>query len=450
MSGITPLLDTLLHQVLGKRVDTAAPRDLTEPVRAVDPGEGPRALHSDSRLEGRRPAIAPLPGTTTPSQRGEGQAPRADTLPPPASSQTHFSPAARTIADLLVRFPAPPSVLSTAAPLMATGETPSASTLADRLQAGIRDSGLFYESHLSRWYRGEVSRQQLERQPQMLQTLRFTPAASAQGGASPSPSAPNAMPNAAPISPQAAQSPLQQPGIMSSGSGQLIPGQGQPGQAIPGQGQPAQAALSYTVTESLYPAARGERPGGELQGPSAGQARDGTAPMAARAEGPEFAMREGIEQSLRARPAGGEPVHESLQGVVRHQLEMLVTPMLRWEGDVWSGIFMALAIHLPAGARREGEESANSEEESRQEAWHSELQLTVPQLGEIRVAMWLQDQHVRLQMQSRDESALEALQAGVPELERRLMAAGLSTVLIDARPLEQGRERGGQDDGTQA
>lgn len=43
----------------------------------------------------------------------------------------------------------------------------------------MRDSGLFYEAHLSRWYRGEVSRQQLEQEPQMWRTLRFTPVATA-------------------------------------------------------------------------------------------------------------------------------------------------------------------------------------------------------------------------------------------------------------------------------
>ncbi|QHC50384.1 hypothetical protein EKK97_13445 [Billgrantia tianxiuensis] len=183
MSGITPLLDTLLHQVLGKRVDTAPPRELTEPVRPVDPGEGPRALHSDSRLEGRRPATAPLQGASTHAQRGDGQLLRGDTPQAPASFQTHFSPSARTIADLLLRFPAPPSVLSAKAPLMNAGETPGASTLADRLQSSVRDSGLFYESHLARWYRGEMSRQQLGNEPQMLRTQRFAPAVSTTSGA---------------------------------------------------------------------------------------------------------------------------------------------------------------------------------------------------------------------------------------------------------------------------
>ncbi|MFQ3788087.1 flagellar hook-length control protein FliK [Halomonas sp. A29] len=427
MSGITPLLDTLLHQVLGKRVDTAPPRDLTEPVRPVDPGEGPRALHSDSRLDGRRPATVPLHGTSTPAQRGDALVPRSDTAQPPASSQIHFSPSARTIADLLVRFPAPPSVLSAGSPLMAAGESPSAATLADRLQSGVRDSGLFYESHLSRWYRGEMSRQQLEGEPQMLRTLRFAPAPAGSG------STPAQALNVANAPTNGA--------LTLAQAGQAQPAPTTPGQVMPGQA--ASATSSYIATESLYPAAaRGERAGGELPAPALGQLRDSGQPGVARSEGMEAAGREAAEQLARVRSAAGEPVHESLQGLVRHQLEMLVTPVLRWEGDVWSGIFMALMIQLPAGARHEHEETGPGEDEAQQEAWHSELQLSVPSLGEIRVAMWLQEKHVRLQLLAKDDATLQTLEKGLPQLEQRLRNAGLSTVLVDARPWERDWERG--------
>ncbi|MCC5883214.1 MAG: flagellar hook-length control protein FliK [Halomonas sp.] len=307
---------------------------------------------------------------------------------------------------------------------MASGEATSVSSLADRLQTGIRDSGLFYESHLSRWYRGEVSRQQLEREPQMMRTLRFTPAPMAQGTGGSASGSP-AMAHGTQSLVQAAQTMPGQP-LTFSGS---TP-------AAAGQGPAAQAVHSYSVTESLYPAApRGERPAGDVQSAASGPGRD--TGFAAVREGSEGGMREGLDPSLRARAGGGDPVHENLQGVVRHQLEMLVSPILRWEGDVWSGIFMALMIQLPAGARREGDESSQPDDGTQQETWHSEMQLSVPSLGEIRVGMWLQDQHVRLQLLSRDEASLDLLQAGVPELERRLRAAGLSTVLIDARRWEQ-------------
>jgi len=414
MSGITPLLDTLLHQVLGKRVDTAPPRDLNEPVRSIAPGEGPRALQSDSRLEGQRPPVAPLPGNLTSSQRESGLPPRADTPTAPASTQTHFSSSARTIADVLLRFPAPPSVLSTTSPLMAAGEAASATNIAERLQTSVRDSGLFYESHLARWYRGDVGRQQLERQPQMLNTPRPAPPAPGAGAGMTSPV----------LTPAAGS---HQSGMISLGRAMPLPGQAPPGL---GQSTGSGQAAHYTNTEALYSgAARGAPPasagprdvvGGELRG-----------------EGREAALRESGAAVAQARTVSGEPVHESLQGVVRHQLELLVTPVLRWEGDVWSGVFMALMIHLPAGAQREEEGAGEEDEAAQQEAWHSELQISVPQLGEVHAALWLQKQSVRLQLQSRDMAALDVLRTGAPELEQRLRTAGLEEVLIDVRHWEE-------------
>ncbi|PMR77688.1 flagellar hook-length control protein FliK [Billgrantia endophytica] len=428
MSGITPLLDTLLHQVLGKRVDTQPPRDLNEPVRPVNAGEGPRALHSDSRLEGRRPGTTPLPvpGSTGPLPRGDAPGGQADSARPPASFQTHFSPSARTIADLLVRFPAPPSVLSATGPLMGADESPSAATLANRLQVGIRDSGLFYESHLSRWYRGELTRQQLEREPQMWRTLRFSPAAVTQGGAATSPGAM--------VGPAAGGAGL--PGAQVAAGAGLTPPPVTGGGPIQG---PAAQAQSYAVTGALLPATSSG--GGDSAAPrDTAAASSRAAAMPGQGAGPETAGREPLENAARMRPGAGEPVHESLQGVVRHQLEMLVTPVLRWEGDVWSGIFMALMVQLPVGARHEDE--GEQEGDSSPGYWHSELRLTVPSLGEIRVAMWLRDVDVRLELKAADEPTLAILQGGVPTLEQRLQAAGMSRVLIDARLLEEGKSHG--------
>nr|WP_267955283.1 flagellar hook-length control protein FliK [Halomonas ethanolica] len=105
---------------------------------------------------------------------------------------------------------------------------------------------------------------------------------------------------------------------------------------------------------------------------------------------------------------------------------------------------------MPAGARRDGEEADSGEDDASSHAWHSELRLTVPGLGELGIALWLQEQQLRLQLLSRDDVALAVLQAGVPELERRLRAAGLETVLIDARLWESAAEGGEAHDETQA
>ncbi|MGM0703518.1 MAG: flagellar hook-length control protein FliK [Pseudomonadota bacterium] len=485
MSGINPLLDTLLHQVLGKRVDVQPPRDLNEPVRSVDPGEGPRALHSDSRLDGRRPSGAPLTGLSPTPHRGEAPSQRLPLAEATrqASFQTHFSASARTIADVLLRFPAPPSVLSTQVPLMGANDPPNATELAQRLQSGVRDSGLFYEAHLSRWYRGEMSRQQLQREPQMMRTLQFTPAAttagqalaraplasttgqggaqlgaanqSAQAGAVNQPAQAGAANQAASAAQAAASAnAVRQAGqaaTLATGAG------GQGGEASTPRGtqapQPmpdatgmmgtsqtankgaAQAAGSYAATGALLPG-REAAAGGAAAG-GAAVPRSAPQPQPAM-PGAEVASVRDTTEPAAQQVRGGvaeQPVHESLQGLVRHQLEMLVSPVLRWEGDVWSGIFMALMVQIPASAQREGqgEDQERNDDGEEEQTWHSELRLEVPRLGEIKVALWLRETQVRIELRSADEAALSSLRSGVSRLQERLLAAGLEEALIDTR-----------------
>ena len=158
MSGITPLIDTLLHQVLGRQGELSLQRALSQPVKPVSPGEGPRAVMGDANLDGRASTspLGDLKRLPHPLDGGR-TLPRGEAQPSPSgSTQTHFSPAARTIADVLLRFPAPPSVMRPEAPLITSQEAPAASTVATRLEASIRDSGLFYESHLKRWFQGSA------------------------------------------------------------------------------------------------------------------------------------------------------------------------------------------------------------------------------------------------------------------------------------------------------
>ncbi|HSP58322.1 MAG TPA: flagellar hook-length control protein FliK, partial [Halomonas sp.] len=176
MSGITPLIDTLMHQVLGKRVDTPPPRELNQPVKPIAPADAPKALHSDSRLDSRGPSASLNEITRAlraPLNSPAGLRPGGEI--PSASTQTHFTATARTIADLLIRFPAPPSVVRLPQPLMPAGDSMPPAQVAERLQGSVRDSGLFYESHVARWYRGELPREQLQREPQMWRTQTFVP-----------------------------------------------------------------------------------------------------------------------------------------------------------------------------------------------------------------------------------------------------------------------------------
>lgn len=415
MSGITPLIDTLMHQVLGRQGEVSLQRALDAPVKPVAAGEGPRALMRDASLDGRPSSpLSDLKRLPLPLDGGRAQ-PRGESQPQaPGSTQTHFSPAARTIADVLMRFPAPPSVMRPEAPLLTSQEMPSANVVATRLEASIRDSGLFYESHLKRWFQGEGARQQLFKEPQM------------QAGPRPlAPLLPTGMTVAqtlaglTPLAPSAAQG-GGQAGMVILPNLPLVPvanekGQGRPGVAsgvaspASANGSPASPSITPATTSPASTAA-------VVEGREVNQAKADLREMA---------------ELMHHRPAR-EVVHESLQSLVRQQLEMLVSPTIRWEGDVWAGIFMALVVNLPA---REKEQEGKQQGEP-EGGWRSDMRLEVPSLGAFNASLWLYRQMLSIDFTTDSLQTQQRIDAGLPALEKRLSALDLQKVQLRSRYID--------------
>lgn len=395
MSGITPLLDTLLHQVLGKRVDTPPPQDLNQPVKPTSPADAPRALHSDSRLDARTGTTQTQNTTRTATNVADSSTPlpRQEGVPP-ASSQTHLSSAGRTIADLLMRFPAPPSILTTKTPLVPAGQAPDPTHVASRLEGSVRDSGLFYESHLNRWYKGELPRQQLEREPQMWRVLRFSPAVAPGAGG------------------------LQEHQLLLPSSSRPSPPSG-PQQSLHAT---SATANQHTIHSSTTPVSGIPTTASAPASPASQQTKVGQ---------PQSSVNNDAT-TLRQPPATiQEPVHESLQGIVRHQLEMLVAPALRWEGDVWSGLFMALLIQPPAGQQesREGAQNESAGEDSPR-TWRSDIDLDIQGAGRIKASVWLQATRLEIDIHIADPETLDRLQQGLSPFKARLSGHGFDDIGI--------------------
>lgn len=379
MSGINTLIDTLMHSVLGKRVDTPPPKDLNEPVRPLSPTEAPLAVRSDSKLEPGRVPLQELP--TSPAKRGSQPLPGSAS--PPSSIQSSFSPAARAIAEVLARFPSPPSVLSAAAPLVETGEKPTSAEIAIRLQSSIGESGLFYEQHLNRWYRGEMSLQQLAREPQMQSQQRLQ----SQFAAAPEASGTGASAERAAAS------------VLGSEARS-----GDAGRAAmflaAGQQAPVKPATAPGVLEVDHL-----------------QDRDGAVNRAS------------SENEQRFVGSRGE-LPEPLQAIVRHQLELLSVPVLRWEGDIWSGLFLALIIQMPEQAKHRESSDDSEPGDEQEQAWRSGLKLKVQGLGDVSVDIRLLHDQVNLQMSVHDTGTLARLEAGRDHLEERLKACGFQAPVI--------------------
>lgn len=340
MSGLTPILDTLLHHVLGRRAENLGRQPLNRPVRPLEPKAALQSLRSDSRLDPRSavPEERAVRGPPATRERAHPPAttPAAADRAGGASTTLHLGSAARAIADILARFPAPPSAVRPAAPLVAAGTPADAPAVAARLRTAIESSGLFYESHLARWQRGDFPLRQLAREPQMSRSP---------------PRAPPAAPTTEPA--------------------------------------PGTRAGAYAA------------PG----------------------------------------PAPSEPVSPALQDVLRHQLEVLANPVLRWEGDIWSGLFLALAIQVPErwlDRHSEGDDGRPAGEET----WHSDLSLQLPRLGEVRVDLRLRGERVALKITAESEAAGARLAAAGEGLRSRLEACGFERVALRFGPSGSGEAAG--------
>lgn len=373
MSGITPVLDTLLHQVLGRRVDIPLTKDLNQPAGPVVPVEGARPLHSDSRLDARSLPQAQDSGRAHQAQAAQASLARsvAGGAPPsvapagaaaPSSTVTSFSSAARAIADLLQRFPVPASAIAPATPLLAEapGETLAAALIAARLQQSIQHSGLFYESHVARWYRGELPLEALRHEPQMQVVSR---------------------------------------GVVGSA----------PAAPLPGGVQLSQSSVSGVVAQ----AAPAETAAGRESGVAAGEQVDAEVPgsLGARAEAA------GVQQ-------------ESLSSLLRQQLELLAVPQLRWEGNVWVGVFMSLVIEARQASEgsvdEEGEAAAGDHTAERE--WKVRLGLRLSGHGALEASISLQGEHLALTLHSESAGLRRYFEDTRSDLQERLAACGFSSV----------------------
>ena len=391
MSGITPILDTLLHQVLGRRdtpVDRPLPDQLIAPPRA---GLPPQSAHSDSRLDPR-----PLPTARTTIGRGgkvnTEPASRGAAASAPEQGgavTTRFSTAARIIADILMRFPASPAAIRAQVPLLTTRERIHVAQLAARLRDSIESSGLFYEAHLLRWRGGTFPLAQLLREPQMLWS----------GRAGTLPQAPPPPPGNAPA---AAPPPSNAPAAPST-----------------------HVPVASAATGSPNPAAVA----------SPGYGADGK-PMASSLAGRADAPAAAAQSGALAPASGAQAVHPALEGVLRHQLDVLAAPVLRWEGAPWAGAFMALTLQPPP--HQPERQHPDEEQRSRQDGdapWQTRLTLRLAQLGEVEVNLRLGAQRVALDLQAEPDAA-ERMDAASNILRERLGALGFQNVALRIRPHE--------------
>jgi hypothetical protein len=159
MSGINPIIDTLLHEVLGKRIDGRKQGSLNGPINPVATSAQMRQMQSDSRLDAR-PA---LPWQVTSNISTSAIRPLANVQP--NVSYASLSNSAAIISHVLSRMDTP-SILKFTGILM-SDQVGGPNSIAYRLRRSILDSGLFYESQLLKWHKGLIQKSEFAQNPQV-------------------------------------------------------------------------------------------------------------------------------------------------------------------------------------------------------------------------------------------------------------------------------------------
>lgn len=175
MSGITPLIDTLLATRLAQRVDLVPLRAALE-IASPDAVASAGKVTNDIRLPSRS-ALQQLLGVALRDGGGSHKSSNAPAAARPDASVT-LSTVARVLSAILELPASPEAKILGTKPLWPDSQPPSAPVLTATLARTVATSGLFYESHLMQFAAGTRTLAQLAQEPQaqLDVTVKIAPA----------------------------------------------------------------------------------------------------------------------------------------------------------------------------------------------------------------------------------------------------------------------------------
>ncbi|WP_142810929.1 flagellar hook-length control protein FliK [Tepidiphilus olei] len=386
-------------------------------------------------------------GGTIYARRQEGQE-GADRSMAGASARTQLSSAGELLRQVLTQ-PAPqrlplPAGTERAAPLLpAPPQSPAeVQRLATALQDSVQRSGLFYESHLARWVRGQYPLESLRAEPHNL-VARATPAA-------PSAEAPPGAPASGAAPAAAGAVPPASGAAPAAGTASLAAASAAPGAAGEEVSSAERAALVAAAAPSPLltwlmrnaPGAAGPGNAERLltaflsgQIPASGAeeaaARPAVAPERGAPPAGATAATTASEGAQGAPPASASAIPERLVPIVQHQLDALATQQMNVQFAPWPGLLVQWRIEA------EGEQDGRAEgEEGEAPVWRSTLRLTLPRLGEVTAQLQWQHGTLELRLTASQEAALTRMRAAAPMLASALEADGIRVTKIEVAAQE--------------
>ncbi len=369
MSGLTPLVDTLLATRLAQRVDLVL---LKPEVQVAGPGPVTQVeeVINDVRLPSRAAVEQQLGvGPLKSGLRGHG-----DIAARPDQAVT-LSAAARAVSAILEGEAGTAARVVGSGPLLPSSPMPPPAVVAATLANTVSHCGLFYESHLAQFAAGARSLAELAQEPQ----------ARLEGSLKAAPVLPGSLeglgPPAAPQADEAAPD-----GTGKPGGGASVPDSTR-------QAPGLDAAHAHKNAYALMQEADGSTP--------AAKSYDDSATNAARSTAPALAG-----------------IHHDAVALVRQQLELLAQPAFRWSGEAWPAVPMDWEI-------QEDERQPATGDDAVPRSWSTRLALTLPTLRDIEVRISLSGNALQVRLAASEDATCERLSKARAELPARLSALGL-------------------------
>ncbi|HAL37227.1 MAG TPA: hypothetical protein DCP03_03570 [Polaromonas sp.] len=413
MSGLTPLIDTLLATRLAQRVDLVPLKSEVEVAgpEAVTPVE---KVTNDLRLPSRAALQQQLGvGLLKSGESGYGNGPAR------SGEFVTLSVAARAVSVILdIQAGATTKIIGTE-PLWPQPQPALAHLLSATLARTVANSGLFYESHLAQYAAGTRTLAQLAQEPQarLDATLRVPlalPGADAAGqesGMGGSPAGTGRLMEV-PSLPGAAAVPSETGHDVSIDSGQA--GAASSPNSVP-------AGLASRLDSAHLAAAYGSAsvrekehtPFHDIAGQETTAKNAGASSLDA------------VRNNTNSIPAAAvaAAIHPDAIALVRQQLELLAVPVFRWGGEVWPGTPMDWEIHQEHDERHAASEATDGA--AVPPTWSTRLAMTLPTLGAVDVRLTLAGTTLQVHLAARENATLALLGNGSNELTQRVGAVGL-------------------------
>ena len=413
MSGITPLIDTLLATRLAQRVDLV-------PLKGQLDIAGPGAVThvekvtNDLRLPSRAALQQQLGvGLLKSGESGYGNGPAR------SGEFVTLSVAARAVSAILdIQAGATTKIIGTE-PLWPQPQPALAHLLSATLARTVANSGLFYESHLAQYAAGTRTLAQLAQEPQahLATTLSVTlalPAADAAGqdsdvGGS---RAGTGRLMEVPSLPGAAAVPSETGHDVSIDSGKAGPASS-PNSVPAGLASRLDSAHLAAAYGSASAREKEHTPFHDIAGQETTAKNAGASSLDA------------VRNNNNSIPAAAvaAAIHPDAIALVRQQLELLVVPVFRWGGDVWPGTPLDWEIHQEHDERHAASDATDGA--AVPPTWSTRLAMTLPTLGAVDVRLTLAGTTLQVHLAARENATLALLSDGGNELPQRFGALGL-------------------------